>query len=114
MIIIAKNIPGCAYNLTQIPEGLLLGAGVTAEQWPEWSKQAGPKWSGKEPPPAVGARVLVRMNALGHGRVVGYFIEHGWLGVQVENLENRPEWHVRQNGERSYCLVFGNEIEAAP
>ena len=69
------------------------------------------KWSNqKAPPPLLGARVRITFNELGAGTVVGYFVEHGYLGVEVR-CENRPAWHVRQNGDKHpHPLVFGAEI----
>lgn len=73
------------------------------------------KWSGKQhagkPLPKLGDRVTVTMNGLGAGTVVAYFVEHGFLGVQVR-LDQRPDWHIRQNGSHHpHALVFGAEIE---
>lgn len=67
------------------------------------------KWSGAKPAPAIGDRVVVRMNRLGAGVVVGYFIEHGWLGVYVK-LDKAPAWYLKQNG-RAPAMVFGAELK---
>ena len=53
------------------------------------------KWSGENPPPAIGAKVKVYMNGFGNGTVVGYFAEYGWLGVLVK-IAKPPAWWVRQ------------------
>jgi len=71
-------------------------------------------WSGDGDIPLVGGRVVVRMNGLGAGKVIGYFIEHGWLGVEVK-LENAPAWHKQQTKGTEHAgkaLVFGAEIDA--
>jgi len=74
------------------------------------------KWSGKEPVPAIGERVIVTMNRLGPGTVEAYFIEDTFLGVYVK-LENPPEWWIKQTkgktfGRRTGCaMVFGLEIK---
>jgi len=69
------------------------------------------RWSGKEPPPLIGARVAVPMNSLGAGVVLTYFFEYGWLGVTVLLDEaTRPDWHRKQRGSDRRAHVFGNEI----
>jgi hypothetical protein len=45
--------------------------------------------------PRVGARVRVDMNKFGWGTVTGYFVVHGWLGVEVM-VDRPPAWWVRQ------------------
>ena len=78
-----------SYNLSSVPEG---------------------KWSGKGPIPAIGDRVHINFNSFGSGTVRGYFVEEEWIGVEVE-CDQRPEWHVRQNGDRHpHPLVFGAEL----
>jgi hypothetical protein len=72
------------------------------------------KWSGKNPPPAIGERIKVSMNRLGWGRVAKYFVEHGWLGVLVK-FEDPPKWYVTQNKERggrdALGHIYGMEID---
>ena len=74
------------------------------------------KWSGRErhagkPLPKLGDRVRITFNGLGTGTVVAYFVEAGFLGVKVR-LDQRPAWHVKQNGHNNPdALVFGAEIE---
>jgi hypothetical protein len=65
-------------------------------------------WSGTFMP-KIGDRVDIPMNDFGIGTVAGYFIEGNFLGVKV-TLDNRPEWHRRQNPDRDFALVFGAEI----
>lgn len=67
------------------------------------------KWSGSFVP-EVGETVTVSMNNLGKGRVLGFFVEAGWVGVIVR-LFDPPEWHVRQNGAAEIAGVFGCEIK---
>jgi hypothetical protein len=67
------------------------------------------KWSGTIPVPAIGDKVAINFNELGTGRVCAYFLEAGYVGVEVV-LDNQPEWHREQNGEMSNALVFGIEI----
>jgi hypothetical protein len=71
------------------------------------------QWSGREfpAPPDVGTKVRVTCNSIGVGVIEDYFIEHGYIGVRVKlDPETRAEWHKKQNGDKDYCLVFGNEI----
>lgn len=69
----------------------------------------GNKWSGKNPVPAVGDTVRVRINQIGEGRVCGYFTQHGYLGLLVQP-HNPPDWYIKQNGRYSSCHVFGAEL----
>lgn len=102
----------CRYDLTTIPEPVVRFAPKVGEPLP--SPQPGALiWSGKTDPPPVGTRVNVRINGLGYGTIAAYFTEHGYLGVKI-TLEDRPEWHVKQNPNRDYCLVFGAEIDVEP
>ena len=99
------------YGLTVPPADLLI---VKTEA--DRNNEAAVKWSGSTPPPARGTRVNIQMNNLGPGIVLGYFIEHGWLGVHVQ-LTKPPLWFRRQEKEarrRFYpgqALVFGVELE---
>ena len=80
----------------------------------ECQTQCGPilaLWTGKQDPPKPGTRVNVTMNSFGRAEVIGYFVESGFLGVEVK-LDVRPAWHIKANGDRhSNPLVFGDEIE---
>jgi hypothetical protein len=68
------------------------------------------KWSNSWIP-AIGDAVFVKENQLGAGKVVGYFVEGGFLGCEVA-LDKRPEWHVEANGDRHpHPLVFGVTLE---
>jgi len=72
-------------------------------------------WSGNEGIPEIGERVKVKVNDIGEGIVVGYFVECGYLGVKVElDEETRAEWHKRQNPDINYALPFGIEIKRWP
>jgi hypothetical protein len=65
---------------------------------------------GFDEPPPIRTRVFVTFNGFGFATVRSYFIEDGWIGVEVE-CENRPEWHLKQNGDdHRFPLVFGAEI----
>ncbi len=60
--------------------------------------------------PAIGDSVNVRINRLRASRVVGYFVEHGFLGLLVKPLAP-PEWFVKQNGRFCEAHVFGTEVD---
>lgn len=71
-------------------------------------------WSGSKPIPAVGTAVQVGLNGLGPGTVIGYFSEHGWLGVLVHLLEP-PVWWIKQNADLPVNVpraahLFGAEL----
>ena len=72
-----------------------------------------PLWSGAPSlpaPPAVGARVFAK-GGFGPSVVVGYFVEHVYLGLELQP-DARPEWHLLQNPGRELVLVFGAEVRA--
>lgn len=68
------------------------------------------RWSGTQPPPAVGNVVFVNMNGFGWCRVNGYFIEVDFLGLYCQP-EVPPKWWLKQNPERRDCMIFGAEID---
>jgi hypothetical protein len=69
-------------------------------------------WSGAGEPPAVGSRVIVRINGIGPGTVTGYAVEGGYLGVMVQADEaTRPDWHKKQNPSNGPAIVFGAELK---
>ncbi len=84
---------------------------------PEWVQHTAepkpgdlPHWSGKHTRvPAVGERVKSR---LGPGIVQAYFVEAGFLGVELR-LTKPPKWFVEQNkllGKIKTAELFGAEI----
>lgn len=76
-----------------------------------WQEGEMIKWSGEQPPPAVGSYINVPMNRLGRARVEGYFEDCGWLGLKVRYIDP-PAWFTKQNGTTA-GHVFGAEIEPA-
>lgn len=74
------------------------------------------QWSGTKgcaTLPAIGSRVLINFNQFGPGVVLGYFVEAGYLGLVVK-CDNRPAWHVKQNGDKHpFSHVFGAEVSPA-
>ncbi|MHB8618426.1 MAG: hypothetical protein ACYDAG_02465 [Chloroflexota bacterium] len=92
------------YDLTVLPGSIAARTSENAQD------QSVLKWSGAFPIPSLGQRIIVKLNALGHGTVRGYFHEHGYVGVAVE-LDRPPEWYIKQNGPQYQALVFGAEIK---
>jgi hypothetical protein len=68
------------------------------------------KWSNEKEPPAIGARIWIKVNGIGSATVIAYFDAGDWLGV-VCKIDNPPEWYIRQNGKDRNATVFGAEIE---
>ena len=67
------------------------------------------KWS-NEWIPKIGERVGAEMNGFGPSEVISYFMEAGWLGVEVKP-DKRPDWHIKQHGNnKTTVLIFGAEI----
>jgi hypothetical protein len=76
----------------------------------KWSDRAGAEAHG---PVQIGDTVEITFNGLGQGRVCAFFIEEGFIGVQVEYVDpkQRPEWHRKQHSDKfTDPLVFGAEI----
>ena len=74
------------------------------------SANGNPLWSGASQPPDIGSVVSIRMNRIGLAKVVGYFVEGGYLGLLVKPYAP-PDWYIRQNGYNATGHVFGAEIE---
>ena len=91
-----------------IPKGVVL---VTDENRQDESVT---KWSGTMPIPAIGETVVINFNGLGSATVIGYVVEHGWLGLDTE-LKTIPTWHYRRHPPRTErhgrAFCFGVEIE---
>ena len=67
-------------------------------------------WSGLAEPPQLGDQVVVGVNGIGLGTVVGYFTESGFLGVMVLP-KHPPAWYVKQNGPDAIAYTFGAELK---
>lgn len=70
------------------------------------------KWSGDFDVPVIGEDVIIRINAIGRAKVVGYASHGGYLGVMTVPY-SPPDWWIRQNGPPSpdnAALAFGAEI----
>jgi len=78
------------------------------------SRVPGLKYSGKSPVPAIGDRVFIALNKLGHGEVVSYYIEDHCLGVEIK-LDAPPAWHLRRyligTGNYGITRMFGSEVD---
>ena len=78
------------------------------------SRAPGLKYSGNSPIPAIGDRVFISLNKLGHGEVVSYYVEDSCLGVEIK-LDSPPNWHVKRypvsSGNYKITRMFGSEIE---
>ena len=69
-----------------------------------------PTWSHADPPPDIEVIVDVRINRIGLARVIGYFVESGYLGLLVKPFDP-PAWYTDQNGYNATGHVFGAEIQ---
>lgn len=73
------------------------------------------RWSSPHEVPAIGDDIVIRINAIGRAKVVGYATVSGYLGVMAVPC-SPPEWWVRQNGpagDHNAALVFGAEMTPA-
>jgi hypothetical protein len=62
------------------------------------------KWSGDNPPPAIGENLKFYVNGIGRGTVLRYFAEYGWLGMIVQ-LDSPPDWYRKQHGDKpAHCF----------
>lgn len=94
------------------------GGPVVTSMLPSYRKRIGDEvpydtalWTNRADPPAWGSEVTVRLNKLGAGKVTGYYVVEGYLGVMVQlNDATRPDWHRRQNPENTPSVVFGAEL----
>lgn len=84
------------YGLTECPEWRT-AFDALGRQKPQ-RKDALPMWSNGTIPPAIGSVVKVRTNGIGSARVLGYFVEYGYLGL-----------HVLPSAGAD-CCVFGAEV----
>lgn len=78
---------------------------------PILNKDCEVKWSGDIPPPPIGTRIQITMNNIGPAKVVGYFVEYGWLGLLTHKHESPPDWWIKQNGRDCVGHVFGIEFK---
>jgi hypothetical protein len=104
----------CHYGLLELPayQAIDIHAKQQIDETMAYDPTKPLKW-GATPdfpkPPAIGTRVFINFNQFGHGSVLAYFTEYGWIGAMVK-LEVQPEWHKKQGNEPN-ALVFGIEIK---
>ena len=70
------------------------------------------KWSSaKFPVPTIGARIKASINGQWEGVVTGYFVEHGYQGIEVDcSKGKRPDFHQKQGGNAKRVLFFGVDL----
>lgn len=66
------------------------------------------KWSGKIPIPEIGKEIVCKINGQWRGKVVGYFVERGYQGIEVECSEI-PEWKQKELERQDEDLWDGGE-----
>lgn len=93
------------YNLTEAPEWMAHTADRKPGDAPHWSGRA---TDGLTCPPSIGMSVWARGD-LGFGKVVGYFVEFGYLGVELR-LTDPPSWWMKQNWPNAKARLFGAEL----
>ncbi|BEP58690.1 MULTISPECIES: hypothetical protein [unclassified Variovorax] len=70
------------------------------------------KWSADFEVPSIGDDVIIRINAIGRAKVVGYASQGGYLGVMTVPY-SPPDWWILHNGapnRDNAALAFGAEI----
>jgi hypothetical protein len=89
--------------------------------WPDGckyeQKEADPtaKWSSdKFPVPAIGSKVKASINGPWQGVVTGYFVEHGFQGIEVDCSNGQwPDFYTTKNGgDPKRVLFFGVDLTA--
>ena len=76
------------------------------------------RWVCKNPIPAVGSKVNVKINGIGESTVLRYFVEYGFIGLLVQPIDP-PAWYRKQNESKTDsalydwepCHVFPAECE---
>lgn len=61
-----------------------------------------------EPPP-VGALVTLDINGTWRGRVTGYFVEHGFQGIEVA-CSQMPDWRMKRDPRDTSGYFFGPDL----
>jgi hypothetical protein len=72
------------------------------------------KWSSnKFPIPAIGSKMTADFNGPWEGVVTGYFVEHGYQGIEVDCTgHKRPAYYEKQGGDPKRVLFFGVDLTA--
>ncbi len=90
------------------------------QYWPEGCKyeqkeaDATVKWSSTTfPVPGIGSKITATINGRWDGIVTGYFVEHGYQGIEVDCSRGMcPEFYNRQGGDPKRALFFGVDLTA--
>jgi hypothetical protein len=90
------------------------------QYWPDGCRyeqrepDATTKWSSSTfPVPGIGSKVTAKINGHWEGIVVGYFVEHGYQGVEVDCSGGKwPEFYKRNGGDPKRVLLFGVDLTA--
>jgi len=90
------------------------------QYWPEGCRyeQKTPdptaKWSSdKFPVPAIGSKIQASINGRWEGVVTGYFVEHGYQGIEVDcSGHKRPAYYEKQGGDPKRVLFLGVDLTA--
>ena len=98
--------PDCQYELKNCPTYTFWSMEIQ-EKANKLAAKA--KWSGTNPPPPIGAWVKLKCNGVWYGHVVGYFVESGFMGIEVD-CHRRPAWHQKQNPGKRLCYFFGLDV----
>ncbi len=72
------------------------------------------KWSStKFPVPAIGTKIKAAINGQWKGVVTGYFVEHGYQGIEVDCTgHKRPAYYEKQGGDPKQVFFFGVDLTA--
>ena len=71
------------------------------------------KWSSDNPVPPIGAKIKPKINGPWQGVVTGYFVEHGYQGIEVDCTgHKRPAYYEKQGGDPKRVLFFGVDLTA--
>ena len=72
------------------------------------------KWSSdKFSVPVIGSKIKANFNGQWEGVVIGYFVEHGYQGIEVDCSQGkRPEFYQKQGGDPKRVLFFGVDLTA--
>lgn len=111
---LAEKYPGLPVRIEHNAGGLQTVS--TPPKWVRNTPGVGPHrtalWSGVGDPPKLGSTVVIRMNNLGTGKVMGYAVHEGYLGAMVQIDEaTRPQWHKKQQPDNPVAILFGVEMQ---
>jgi len=90
------------------------------QYWPDGCRyeqrepDATAKWSSNTfPVPAIGSKIKATINGKWEGVVTGYFVEHGYQGVEVDCSGGKwPPFYKRNGSDPKRVLFFGVDLTA--